>query len=107
MKVYGMLACGLVALLAVPVARAADAERGRALYEMRCLACHSESVHGRAKRVATDFEDVRAWVRRWNEHLGLRWTSDEIDDVAVHVNSTYYRYKCPPQVCSAISRLSR
>lgn len=106
MSVYGKLACGLVALLASPVALGADAERGRALYELRCSTCHSESVHGRQKRVATDFEEVRAWVSRWNENLRLRWSSDEVDDVAVHLNSTYYRYKCPSHVCTVISRLS-
>lgn len=106
MKVYGKLACALAMLLA-PAASAADAERGRALYEMRCLACHSQSVHGRQKRLAADFEDVRAWVGRWNESLGLRWSREEIDDVAFYVNRSYYGFSCPPDVCTAISRLSR
>lgn len=106
MSVYGKLACGLVALLAAPSAHGADAERGRALYELRCNTCHSESVHGRQKRVATDFEDVRAWVGRWNEALKLGWNSQEIDDVAVHLNRTYYRFACPPDACTVISRLS-
>ncbi|HUF81126.1 MAG TPA: hypothetical protein VMN03_08320, partial [Burkholderiales bacterium] len=106
MSAYAKLAFAMAALLATPLALGADAERGRALYELRCGTCHSESVHGRQKRVAANFEDVRAWVIRWNEHLRLRWSGEEIDDVAVHVNSTYYRYKCPPHVCTVISRLS-
>jgi hypothetical protein len=106
MKVYGKLACALVALLAMPAASAPDAERGRALYEMRCLTCHSESVHGRQKRVAADFDDVRAWVSRWNENLALRWSREEIDDVAVHVSRSYYGFACPPDVCTVIGRLS-
>ena len=81
----------------------ADAQRGGALYESRCGACHSESVHGRAKRVATDFNDVRRWVSRWNENLGLRWGDEEIDDVSVYLNDTYYRFACPPQVCKVVS----
>lgn len=107
MKVYGKLACALVALFAAPVASAVDTERGRALYEMHCLACHSESVHGRQKRAAKDFDDVRAWVSRWNENLALRWSREEIDDVAAHINRSYYRFACPPDVCTVISRLSR
>lgn len=106
MNMYGKLACCLVALLASPAALAADAERGRALYELRCNTCHSESVHGRQKRAARDFEEVRAWVSRWNENLGLRWSPEEVDDVAVHVNRTYYRYACPPHTCTVVSRLS-
>lgn len=102
-----LTAIALVTALAIPFgtrsARGADVDRGRALYELRCGNCHTESVHGRAKRVATDFDDVRRWVNRWNETLGLRWADEEVDDVAVHLNMTYYRYPCPPRVCKVIS----
>jgi cytochrome c5 len=92
------LAAALVAAsaLAAGSASGADAERGRALYESRCDSCHSESVHGRAKRVAKDFDDVRRWVGRWNANLGLHWGDEEIDDVSLYLNNTYYRYPCPP-----------
>jgi hypothetical protein len=81
----------------------ASVQRGAELYESRCGECHSESVHGRKKRVATDFDEVRRWVSRWNENLKLRWGDDEIDDVTVYLNKTYYRYACPPQVCKVVS----
>jgi len=97
----------LVILFAPRNASGADAERGRALYESRCGTCHSESVHGRKKRLATDFGDVRRWVNRWNENLGLRWGDEELDDVSVHLNNTYYRYACPPSVCKVVSLAPR
>lgn len=97
----------LVILPAPRMAEAADAARGAALYESRCGSCHSESVHGRAKRVATDFEDVRRWVRRWNDNLTLRWGDEEIDDVAMYLNNTYYKYRCPPTVCKVVSLAPR
>ncbi|HEY4998217.1 MAG TPA: hypothetical protein VII36_03695 [Usitatibacter sp.] len=97
----------LVILLAARSASGADAERGAALYEARCGDCHSESVHGREKRVARDFGEVRKWVSRWNENLGLRWGDEELDDVSVYLNNTYYRYTCPPQVCKVISLAPR
>ena len=106
MSACAKLAFAVAALLTAPLALGADAERGRALYELRCGGCHSESVHGRQKRVAANFKEVRTWVSRWNEHLGLRWRGDEIDDVAVNLNATYYRYKCPSHVCTVISRLT-
>lgn len=81
----------------------ADAQRGAALYESRCGSCHSESVHGRQKRVAKDFTEVRGWVSRWNENLGLRWGDEEIDDVSVYLNNTYYRFSCPPRFCKVVS----
>ena len=96
-------AAAIAALFAPRGVSAADVERGRALYELRCGTCHSESVHGRAKRVAADFADVRRWVVRWGASLGLAWSDEEVDDVAVHLNATYYRYPCPPNVCKVVS----
>jgi hypothetical protein len=91
-----------VAMLAwAPAATAADAGRGRMLYESGCDGCHAESVHGRARRAAADFEAVRGWVRRWNAHLGLKWADDEVDDVTVYLNARYYGFRCPAAVCPA------
>lgn len=85
---------------ALPLAAsAADAERGRSLYETRCDGCHAESVHGRAKREASGFESLRGWVRRWSGNLGLKWKDEEIDDVAVYLNGRFYRFACPPSAC--------
>jgi len=86
-------------VLAPADSAAIDVDRGRALYEERCLGCHGQSVHSREKRVAADFASVRQWVVRWNEALGARWGTEEVDDVTVYLNSAYYRYPCPPAVC--------
>jgi len=96
------LACAGV--LAVPLAAIpADVSRGRALYELRCQGCHSESVHARVHRSARDFDDVRRWVERWNASLQLRWDAQEVEDVTLHLNATYYRYACPPTTCKVVS----
>jgi mono/diheme cytochrome c family protein len=91
-------------LLAPSGAFAVDPGRGRALYDSRCGGCHTQSVHGRVKRVARDFEDVRRWVARWNDTLRLNWSPDEVEDVAAHLNTAYYGYACPPSVCKVVSR---
>lgn len=88
-------------LVVIPDARAADAARGRILYEAKCGGCHAESVHGREKRLATSFDGIRGWVLRWSANLGLAWSNDEVDDVSVHLNSSYYRFQCPVSVCNA------
>jgi hypothetical protein len=98
-----VLASTLVILFSARGASGADAQRGGALYESRCGNCHSESVHGRSKRVATDFDEVRRWVGRWNKNLDLQWGEEEVDDVSVYLNNTYYRYPCPPDVCKVVS----
>ena len=110
MRNPGRTLLALAALAAAPAFAASgaapDPERGRALYEMRCLGCHGESVHSREKRAAQDYASIRAWVARWNETLGARWGSDEVDDVVAYLNAAYYRYPCPPTACKVVSELS-
>ena len=92
-----LVACA--ALARSDAALAADAARGRSLYESACGGCHAESVHGREKRVAADYDAIRGWVRRWSASLGLQWTDDEVADVTAHLNARYYRFACPPSEC--------
>ena len=95
----------LTAALALPaISLGADPERGRDLYELRCLGCHAESVHARAKRSAKSFEEVRDWVARWNATLSLGWSPEEVDDVTLHLNTRYYRYPCPSSACKIVSQ---
>ena len=90
-------ACALVTGVS---AQAADAERGRALYEARCDLCHRSSVHVREARKATSFEELRRQVARWNAEIGgAAWSRDEIDDVTFYLNGRYYRFPCPGGVC--------
>ncbi len=80
-------------------AAAADVARGQALYEARCVGCHSESVHRRDSRRAVSFEGVLAQVSRWNAALGGDWKAEEIEDVAVYLNQRYYQHSCPASIC--------
>jgi mono/diheme cytochrome c family protein len=87
------LAALLVLVLGANVtAEAADAARGRVLYETRCTGCHETSVHGRAKRTADSCMAVRNQVARWNQYTGGTWSADEVDDVALWLNERYYRF---------------
>jgi mono/diheme cytochrome c family protein len=80
-------------------AAAGDPDRGRALYESRCVECHDTSVHRRESRKAQTFEAILAQVSRWNASLGGAWTAAEIEDVAVYLNWRYYRHPCPEAIC--------
>lgn len=96
------MAVGILALagaLNFAPGRAADIERGRALYETRCNVCHATGVHIRQSRKAVNFEGIREQVVRWNRELGGTWGADEIDDVSAFINSRYYFYRCPESVC--------
>jgi hypothetical protein len=81
--------------------RAADPQRGRALYENRCGQCHSQSVHNRLARRAVDFSGILDQVRRWDRNLGGDWSEDDIADVTVFLNMQYYKYPCPAPLCTA------
>ena len=72
-------------------ARAAEAERGRLLYENHCKVCHTSVVHIREERKATTREEIQTWIRRWRKELGLQWGTAEIDDVTEYLNNRYYR----------------
>lgn len=72
-------------------ARAGDAERGRLLYENHCTVCHTSVVHIRDERKATSREEIRDWIERWQNELGLQWTSGEVEDVMEYLNERYYR----------------
>ena len=76
---------------------ATQAQRGRMLYEARCVQCHSESVHGR--RSAKSYEEIRQWVHRWNNNLGSFWQDKEIEDVTTYLNNEYYQYPCKGPAC--------
>ena len=103
---HGMLRA-LIASLALGLAGLcwaqgpADAERGRILYETRCSACHASSVHQRSARKAKSFDSLRAQVLRWSVETGGSWSAGEIDDLTLYLNQRYYRFPCPPTLCSA------
>ena len=72
-------------------ARAADAERGRLLYENHCKVCHTSVVHVRENRKAATREEIQTWIRRWQKELGLQWGTVEVDDVTEYLDNRYYR----------------
>lgn len=87
----------LVALLAMAgAARCQDppvSDRGQLLYSTHCIACHTEQVHWRDKRQATDWITLKAQVRRWQAAARLQWSEDDIAEVARHLNDTIYHYR--------------
>ncbi len=73
-------------------ANAADATRGKALYENHCIGCHEDSVHKRANRKAKNRADVEKFVARWEKEMNLKWSAEERADVAEYVAGTYYKF---------------
>ena len=85
----------LAGALAFTPAHSADLERGRALYENHCRMCHDSLAFKRGDTIAKDYEEVRAQVNRWQTNTSLRWSAEDIDNVASYVAKAYYKLPCP------------
>ena len=73
----------------------AEAERGRLLYETHCISCHDTRVHKRDSKIATNYDEIRTQVLRWQTNVFLRWTTSDIDAVATYLAQTFYKVPCP------------
>jgi mono/diheme cytochrome c family protein len=71
---------------------ARDLERGRALYDNNCRACHTARVHRRVPRLPMNEDELRRIVLTWVRFEGMRWSGEDVDDVVYYVNRTYYRF---------------
>lgn len=72
-----------------------DANRGELLYSTHCIACHSDKIHWREQKLVTDWKSLQSEVNRWQGISGLRWSNEDIADVARYLNAFYYRYPAP------------
>ena len=95
MRVTLRLAAGLLLITASLPAQAqagGDPARGRLLYDTHCVACHSKQLHWRDRKLVTDWTTLGEQVRRWQENAGLRWGTNDVDDVVRYLNSTFYHF---------------
>jgi mono/diheme cytochrome c family protein len=72
-----------------------DTTRGELLYSTHCIACHSTQVHWREKKLVTNWASLQSQVQRWQGISGLRWSHEDIEDVARYLDVIYYRYHTP------------
>lgn len=72
-----------------------DINRGELLYSTHCIACHSDKIHWRDKKLVTDWKSLQSEINRWQGISGLRWNNEDMADVARYLNTLYYRYPAP------------
>jgi len=70
---------------------AASPSRGQLLYENHCTVCHTSIVHVRENHKAKSVADLRGWATRWAGELNLKWSEEEINDVATYLARRYYQ----------------
>jgi mono/diheme cytochrome c family protein len=97
--VVAAITLGLALFLFTTAVGAGDFDRGKLLYQARCVGCHDKSVHNRAARKAVNVEEIRRQVARWDGVMGGAWKQSEVDDVTTYLNELYYMYPCPPAIC--------
>ncbi len=73
-----------------------DVKRGQLLYENHCQKCHDTRVHTREDRRTKNLVDISKWVIRWQYHLQLDWTFQEVRDVVFFLNQSYYHFAATP-----------
>lgn len=83
---------GYATILLLSSAAVAQEQRGQLLYENHCQACHTSIAHLRTNRLATTPEALRKQIVRWQTHLNLGWTAEEIDAVYRYLNALYYKF---------------
>ena len=72
--------------------------RGELLYSIHCLGCHTEKMHWRDARAATDWPGVVAQVRKWQSASSLLWDEQDVLAVARYLNDSFYHV--PPSAPS-------
>jgi len=93
-----VVAVAFGALALVSTARAQS--RGELLYSTHCIACHTSQMHWRDRRSATDWQSLKAQVRRWEGAASLDWSEADVLEVTRYLNETIYRFekKADPQM---------
>lgn len=68
---------------------------GQLLYESNCLSCHLAKAGWREKRLVNDWASMKAELTRWQVNLGLRWSDEQVEQVAWYLNRRYYKLAAP------------
>jgi len=83
-----VMLCG--AFLAVPAPAQEQFDRGEALYDNHCRACHEGWAHTREGRHVRTLAELRRRTEAWSVHSRLGWGDQEVDDVTDYLNRTFY-----------------
>lgn len=72
---------------------AQEMSRGELLYNTHCIACHTEQVHWRNKKLTRNWPSLVAEVRRWAVIGKLDWSDNDVEEVARYLNTLHYGYR--------------
>lgn len=83
---------GLLLVVNSSTALAVNYERGRLLYENQCQACHTRMLHTPETRKIKDLTELQYRVSAWGIHAGEDWGPEEVNDVTLYLNRSFYHF---------------
>ncbi|WP_020558073.1 c-type cytochrome [Thiofilum flexile] len=73
----------------------AQIQAGKAIHDKNCISCHDSSVYTRLERRINNYSELLAQVRRCDANLSARLFDEEIQQVTLYLNQTYYQFDLP------------
>lgn len=76
-----------------------EIEKGKALFHTEnCAGCHFKSgSYSPLKSTATDFKEVRGWIKSCAQYFNIAWFPEEETATALYLNEIYYQYPLPKE----------
>jgi cytochrome c2 len=71
---------------------AADAAKGKAVHDAKCMGCHDTHQYTRPNRIIHTLEDLHARVEFCDSASSAGFTPDDIDNVVAYLNTTFYKF---------------
>jgi len=90
-----LLSSGLILLLFNSV-QAEEVDRGQLLYENHCASCHLVDLPQRKNRKVNSLTDLNKMVVRWQYHLKLGWSINDVRQVTSYLNQRFYKIPARP-----------
>lgn len=70
-----------------------NAANGKTLHAANCTGCHDASLYTRKNRQVSSVEGLIGRVNGCNKQLGKNFNRDQINDLVLHLNESYYKFK--------------
>ena len=95
-----LASCAVIGGLTLALSARAES-RGELLYSTHCIECHTSQMHWRDKKLATNWDSLKAQVQRWQATATLGWNEQDVVEVTRYLNDTFYRFPQSPDSRSA------
>jgi cytochrome c2 len=71
---------------------AADAKKGKELYDAKCHGCHDTRIHTRPNRIIHTYSDLVNRVKFCDNASKAGFSDSDMADVTEYLNDTFYKF---------------